>query len=217
MDLVEIAICWLTREQVVLPTHSTFGLTAESDESPDSIEVFKFVTRDKASGLPAAQQQQQQQPTSQQQHVFQQQPEYSGLEQEYKPWHMDDALASTILDHELQFADLHDRLQGISHSIENLFRELSRHGSRIQQQVERVNSDISGAMAKSQQISALENKMGEMERQLQQLRGEQKDWSGHFSQIERSLKSRHDDLLAGLPESVGNGMFLCEMRESNGG
>jgi mannose-binding lectin 1 len=176
---------------VVLPAYNFFGITAESDESPDSIEVFKFVTHNAAKD--AVVEHHQYEPKSTREGDW----EWA----EAGPDHMDDSLATTIRDQQAQFADLHDRLQSLSHSIDNLFKELTRHASRLQTRME----DLNGQLAKAQHVQQLEGRVGELDNKIQQLRSEQKDWSGHFSQIENTLKSRHDALLASFPESMSNG------------
>ena len=178
----------------MLPNHYFFGITADTQETPDSVEIFKFITQDTptAAQIPAHNEQQQQ--------LHHEEDEHWEYESDGMP-QIHDTIASSIRDQQAQFADLHDRLQVITHAIDNLFKDLTRHGSRVTTRME----DLNAQLAKIQHITQLESRIGELENKIQQMRGEQKDWTGHFQQIENSLKTRHDALLAGLPESMGDG------------
>lgn len=132
--------------------------------------------------------------------------------------HLDDALASSIRDQQAQFADLHDRLQTLSHNLDKVFVDMTKHRSHILSRVDSLN----GPLAKTQQLTALENRLHELEQRLEQkidqkfeqLRGEQKDWSGHFQTLENSLSTRHDALIASMPESMGQGEVYVFRRDT---
>ena len=122
-----------------------------------------------------------------------------------------DSEASSIKSQDAQFADLHNRLQFMSHSMDNLFRELSRSSSLAQAR----QSELQSTLLTKDHVKALEDRLQNIESLVAQLRKDvnSKDYTGHFNDIHNSLKTGHDNLLASLPDTMGHGKdFISSWR-----
>ena len=184
----------LSADQIKLPSDNNFGITAASSETPDSFEVFKFVVKTTTSyAREEPRKQKVIPPVEKAEQVI---PEASSEQ-------IKDSDASSIKSQEAQFADLHNRLQLMSHSMDNLFREVTRSSSLSQVR----QSELQSTLLTKDHMKILEDRFQNIENALAQLRKDvnSKDYTGHFNDIHSSLKTRHDNLLASLPETMGHG------------
>ena len=178
--------------KVLLPANYYFGVTAASSDTPDSFEVFKFVT-----SIPPAH--------IDRDHLTQKViPREGGKTDAETIKLLDDVLASSLKSQDMQFADLHNRLQVTGHQIENLFHELSRLTGMIQGRMEELHHEL----PKSEQVRSLESRIGALEHTVETFRNEfhQKDWTPNFNDVHSSLKARTDNLIADLPDRLAHGM-----------
>ena len=168
-----------------------FGVSAASAETPDTFEVFKFivttssaVTREEPLkdrvAPPAAQ--------KEQQASMQQMPDAPGS----SPPQISDA----------KLADLQDRLQLMSHSVDNLFREFSKFAAKADER----HSEMLQKTFSSDQLGALDRRLQAMENKVDGIKQDvgSKDYQPHFDALHNTLKSSHKNLLEGLPQSVGH-------------
>lgn len=193
---VDERLCFRS-DAILLPTDNYFGITGASSETPDSFEVFKFVTTSLSSST--------QQPLPQGQA---QQP-MGGRTSDDKagsaasiPEMMQDALASSYQSSQAQFEDLHNRIQAQGHTIENLFAEYIKSTAAMQGRIEELHSKL----ARFDQVRNLESKLSGLESDIAALRKDfqQKDYSKQFQDLHAGLKARHDDIIETLPDRIGH-------------
>ena len=182
--------------QVLLPSNNYFGITAASSETPDSFEIFKFVTSVPSSSIPQQPLREKIPPQQQQQVPIQDNSRSSSQA-------IEDALASSISSQEAQFADLHNRIQHHGHAIDIVYSEVQRTAERLQGRVEELHREL----AKMEQIRPLESRIAGLENSISALRAEfsKRDYTAQFNEIHNSLKVRHDAILSDLPEKMGHG------------
>ncbi|MCJ1446803.1 MAG: hypothetical protein MMC23_007310 [Stictis urceolatum] len=180
-------------DDILLPSDHYFGLTSTSSETPDSFEVFKFAT----SIIPG--QQQYQQPAGGQQ---QNQPPPNQYQQNQprRDYNLQDVLASTLRNQQDQFEDIHNRVQAIAHQVDTAIQEIHRTTSNVQGRMEELHHSL----ARQSSLDVLATRIQNLENQLNSVRNDQRDWTGHFNDIHSALKVRHDALLNVLPENMSN-------------
>ena len=192
-------------------------MTASSTDVPDSFEVWKFVTSDDAP-VPAADQQGRifGQPQQEQQQPVQRRETQEPTDEQgtVLTADMEDTLASSIRDQEAQFADLHNRLQMLSHSVDKFYREMVRYNGRLHSRLDRMQDkmeQLQQPLAKESQVQMLakESQVQMLEtlidNKLQQVKKEQRAWTGQFNEIQKVIQTRHDALLDSFPETFGGG------------
>lgn len=119
--------CFRT-DHVSLPSGNFFGVTSATGENPDSFEVNKFIV---STLSPPSDQQSQ--PVQQRRDQLQSDaPSLQKLDRfPGSPEAVPDRSADEIKNQVDQFADLHNRLQGLSHQIANVFGEFDTLARRI--------------------------------------------------------------------------------------
>ena len=184
--------------QVKLPSENFFGVTAASSETPDSFEIFKFIVKTTTSVTREEPKRQKLVPADDQNEASRQ----------AAPESVPDADAATFKSQQEQFADLHNRLQMMSHSIDNLYREVSKY----QNLASGRHHETQSMLATREQMTTLDGRLQSIEITLSGLRNEfrSKDYTGHFNDIHASLKARHDSLLEILPRTMGHGMSASD-------
>jgi mannose-binding lectin 1 len=117
-----------------------------------------------------------------------------------------DVLASSITSQDARFADLHNRLQTLGSTVDNIFRENVRRSNLADGQ----HQELLAALATQDQVRTLESRLQSMEASIAELRREigAKDYTGQFNDLHAGLKVRHDALLQQLPEKMTHGMTL---------
>ena len=167
-----------SRLQIKLPSGFYFGISAASADTPDSFEVYKFVTSS-ASGVTRenprrdAPSQQPPQPASN--------PGGTTSDQQ----------ASSNAQFVVQFTDLQNRIQTLSQSLDNVLREVQQLGSKS----EGRHQDLSQKVTSNEQLSSLDRRIQSIENTLQ----------GHqakFSNIQGALQQSHSTLNEGLTEQM---------------
>ncbi|KAK1066787.1 hypothetical protein LTR33_011507 [Friedmanniomyces endolithicus] len=203
--------CFRT-DRVTLPSGYHFGLTAATADNPDSFEVSKFTVSSSSpsqpqhlnhpaarSGLP---------PTLEKLDRFPGSPEA-----------VPDRPADEIKSQEDQFADLHNRLQGMTHQVANIFGEFDILQRKIEEKHEALMNALpsiaggSAASGSEQQVQPRENtaaideirrKMEGMERVLQQIQRdiEGKDYKEHINGLQMAVDGLKGGLTEHLPDTV---------------
>ena len=179
--------------QVKLPSQNYFGITAASSETPDSFEIFKFVVKTTTSVTREEPNRQKFIPSDNQNEASRQAAANS----------IPDSDAGSFKSQQEQFADLHNRLQLMSHSIDNLYREVSKYQNLAQGRHHETQTNL----ATREQMSSLDGRLQGIENSISRLSNDfrSKDYTGHFNDIHASLKARHDSLLEVLPGTMGHG------------
>jgi mannose-binding lectin 1 len=203
-------------DKISIPTGYQFGVTAATPDNPDSFEVFKMVVMadNSDSGAvrndpPKQQNQQNQQQQQQNQNQNQNQNQARGQPAQAnsnKNARNDGEYADEDPDifqtSKAQFMDLHNRLQNTNHQLSSLQRTSSRH----QQQDEKRHEDLTSLigqlradMRKLDDITALQSRIVELEKDIQGLR---KELTRKLQSTERTFKSTLNDHHSTLSEVV---------------
>ncbi|EME80799.1 uncharacterized protein MYCFIDRAFT_140548 [Pseudocercospora fijiensis CIRAD86] len=120
-------------DKIFLPAGYYFGITATTGENPDSFEITKFLVQTGAHQASTGQ------PVQQEQKMD----AFPGA-----PEAVPDRAADQIKGQEAQFADLHNRLQSMSHHMGNMFwevRELAKQMDQKHQEIMRKVENIGGS------------------------------------------------------------------------
>ncbi|KAL8807821.1 MAG: hypothetical protein Q9182_000470 [Xanthomendoza sp. 2 TL-2023] len=182
-DLFEVMIdgkrCF-SSDKIKLPSGYYFGISAASADTPDSFEVYKFVTS-AAPGITRELPRRDPSPH--------QPPPASNLGAA-KNDHGSRG-ASSDAQFASQVTDLQNRLQTLSQSLDNVFREVQQLASKS----EARHQDLSHKIGSHEQLSAMDTRIQSIENTL-------RDFSGHFSNIHSSLKDSHSTLNEGLTQHM---------------
>ncbi|KAL8705977.1 MAG: hypothetical protein Q9201_000921 [Fulgogasparrea decipioides] len=166
---------------IKLPSGYYFGISAASADTPDSFEVYKFVTstapgitrelprRDLPPQQPLA-------PASN--------PGGASSDQSSQYTASDTQFAA-------RFADLQNHIQTLSRDLDGVLRELQQLASKSEER----HQDLSHRVMSNEQLSALDRRMQSIE---DTLRGHQ----GQFSSIQGALKDSHSTLNEGLTQQM---------------
>ncbi|KAL8792735.1 MAG: hypothetical protein Q9195_004710 [Heterodermia aff. obscurata] len=173
----------LSSDKIKLPSDYYFGISAASADTPDSFEIYKFITATSSSVAreepqryqPPQQQQQQQQPNQQQQQqrMFQ------------------DTPASQYASQDAQFADLHNKLQIMAHSLDDLFGEIHK----LSFSSEGRHQEISRNVMSADQLNAMDQRIQGIEKTV-------KDYQGEFSRMHRIFENSHSNMMQNLPAQM---------------
>ncbi|KAI0481051.1 concanavalin A-like lectin/glucanase [Xylariaceae sp. FL0804] len=193
-------------DQITLPPGYHFGITAAAADNPDSFEVFKLVTMTenldaKAAGTPPPPRQQQQQGQDQ----AQAQMSYGRGNQNSAPAgdSFGDSLGDVIPDTSAdiftssaaQFADLHNRLQGMQHHLLNIHRSVGALGGRgsseqASPELGEIKELLAQNLQKLDKLESLTGDVGRLQRDVGSIRNELNNkLKDAIKNSENSLKS----------------------------
>ena len=170
--------------QIKLPSDYYFGITAASADTPDTFEVYKFVTTTSAS-IAREEPRRNQPPPAQQEHQYHQPPAY---QQQQQQQHYEDTQASRYTNQDAQFADLHNRLQIMAHAIDNIQQAVSK----LTESSEGRHQEISRNVMSGDQLNAMDQRIQGIERTV-------KDYQKEFSSLQSVFKDSHGNLMRSLP------------------
>lgn len=186
--------------KVALPSGYVFGMTAATADNPDSFEVNKFTvikTHDAPhpghfDQPPAHNQPRNEQHQQQQQHHMPNAPEQ-----------IPDRDATSIKKQEEQFADLHNRLQGLSHQVNNIFNEFDRLARDLNTKHEQILSRSSQPRGSEEAIRTMSGRIENIEHIVHGLERDlaSRDYGHHLHEL-------HQAVTEGLPGSLHQGEFL---------
>lgn len=187
--------CFSTNE-VDLPRGYYLGVTAATADNPDSFEISKVVTattsaiaRDEPMARHARQPSQQQ--THGENHRLPNAPEM-----------LADIEADAIRIQEEQFADLHNRLQGMSHQIANIFGEFEK----LSRQMNDKHNELIGKIPNSPEagLSAMSRRLETIERGIERIQRdvEGRDYKEHFSNLQQAVEGVRGGLSDTLPNNL---------------
>lgn len=184
---IDDRLCF-SSDKIKLPEGNHFGMTAATADNPDSFEVNHFVvTSSIASQSPPSH------PSTPQQHTN----KLPGA-----PEILPDQDASNLKRQEEQFADLHNRLQSISHQMTNLFGEFERISNTMQER----HNEILGKIPRSadEAMSSLSRRIEGIERtvQIMQKDVEGRDYKEHLSNLQQAVEGVRGGLSDSLPDKL---------------
>jgi lectin, mannose-binding 1 len=183
--------------KISLPPDYYFGITAASSEPPDSIEVFRLSTYSSSSTSPPSTQNQDQPPPpppqSQQQSPFTQNDNPTSDPKDTDP--------TTYSTSASQFADLHNRLQLLSHAVHNLFREISAHTAAEETRYNEILRQLPTAST----MTNLDHRIQNIEMMISALKTEVEsgDHKSQFDRIHDRLEKTSKGISEHLPEALG--------------
>ncbi|KAF1356598.1 putative lectin family integral membrane protein [Delphinella strobiligena] len=175
-------------DKVNLPPGNYFGVSAATAENPDSFELNKFVVSTTNS---ITREEPVKRPSLERLDRF---PE--------SPSALPDTDASTISNQAEQFADLHNRLQGMTHQIANIFGEFDK----LSQLLNEKHNQIVGSIPPSSgdAISALSRRLENIERTVQTIQRdvEGRDYKEHLNNLQQAVEGVRGGLTDNLPDSI---------------
>ncbi|KAL8986057.1 MAG: hypothetical protein Q9205_000400 [Flavoplaca limonia] len=167
-------------DKIKLPAGYYFGISAASADTPDSFEVYKFVTSTAAGvtrELPNRDPPSQPPPPASN-------PGSPANDQSSRHTSSDAQFA-------VRFTDLQNRLERLSQSLDNVFREVQQLASKSESR----HQDLSHKGMPNEQLSAMDKRIQSIESTLQ-------SHTGQFSNIQSSLRDSHSTLNQGLTEHM---------------
>ncbi|KAL8738569.1 MAG: hypothetical protein Q9181_000676 [Wetmoreana brouardii] len=168
-------------DKIKLPSGYYFGISAASADTPDSFEVYKFVTST-APGI--TRELPRRDPPPQQPPAPASNPGGASSDQSSRYTPSDTQLAA-------RFTDLQNHIQTLSRDLDGVLREVQQLASNS----EARHQDLSHRVISNEQLSALDRRMQSIE---DTLRGHQ----GQFSSIQGALKDSHSTLNEGLTQQM---------------
>ena len=187
--------------KISLPSGYYFGLTAATADQPDSFEVHKFLV---STNVPQGQENVVKGPPPPQQQPPQQPPQLQKLDRlPSAPEAVPDKVAEDVKGQDAQFADLHNRLQGLTHQVANIFGEFEQLGRKLDER----HNQIMGGMPNvpHDKIDTLSRRLETIERNLEQVKRdvEGKDYRENLNQLDQAIKSIQGGLTDNLPDTIG--------------
>ncbi|GAB7352626.1 hypothetical protein MBLNU459_g2999t1 [Dothideomycetes sp. NU459] len=196
-------ICF-SSDKVSLPPGYYFGLSSATSENPDSFEINKFVVSTTSSIA-------REEP--------QKRPQLEKLDRlPSAPEQLPDTDASSIKSQDEQFADLHNRLQGMTHQIANIFGEFDRLARTLDQRHNELLNSRSSDSGSAQQppppppaaapnndaLVSLSRRLENIERVVQTIQKdvEGKDYREHFDSLQQAVAGVQGGLSEHLPNTI---------------
>ncbi|RMY97180.1 hypothetical protein D0864_04892 [Hortaea werneckii] len=200
--------CFRT-DRVSLPFNYFFGITAATSDNPDSFEISKFAV---SGGGTNQQQQQQQQPIGgggdNNQPPLQKLDRFPG-----SPEALPDRSADEIRNQNEQFADLHNRLQGMTHQVANVFAEFDQLTKRLDDKHQQVMDSVrslqpaSGGPSNFEKdlLQDLKRKVDGIEKVVQQVQRdvESRDYRQHMNDLQMAVDNVKGSITDHLPDTLG--------------
>lgn len=193
--LIDERECFRT-DKASLPSGYYFGITAATAENPDSFEVMKFVVSTASpstpqhlnnpaarAGLP---------PTLERLDKFPGAPEA-----------VPDKDATEVKGQDEQFADLHNRLQGLTHQLADMFGQFDAISRKIDEKHEDTKRNAPASFpidrldSLSRRIEDIEQRVNEIKRDV-----EGRDYHQRLSELHSTMEGLKGGLTEGLPENI---------------
>lgn len=196
---VDDRVCFSTN-RIDLPPNYHFGITAATAESPDSFEIYKFIASQASAGGPTHQKG----PP-----VRQQQPGGSLADKlnilPGSPEALPDTDADSLKSQNEQFADLHNRLQGLTHQVADMYALFDIIGKKIDERHQEISNSISQQGNPRDILDRLDRRIENIERNVDRVLKdvESKDYGSHLSELQATINSVKGGLTDGLPATLG--------------
>jgi lectin, mannose-binding 1 len=115
-----------------------------------------------------------------------------------------------------QFADLHNRLQGMNHHVTTIFRSVSRHAQmseRRHMEMSKMIDDLKTELRRFDSINDLQNKITNLEKEIRSLRSEMSQKVKDSEHAVKSFVSDHhsvlsDNIASNAPPGHGRLIFI---------
>nr|POE48073.1 protein emp47 [Quercus suber] len=187
-------------DRISLPSDYFFGITGATSENPDSFEVNKFLVSSATSTqsqAPPRMQPPSDGPSLQKLDRFPGSPEA-----------LQDRAADEIKNQADQFADLHNRLQGLSHQIANMFYEFDALARRIDDKHNELRTTF--PEFPTERLDTINRRIEGLEQSVRSVQQnvESKDYRPLFEDMKRDLAKVHGGLSSSIPEMTEKCKFL---------
>lgn len=181
-------------DKISLPPGYYFGITAASSEPADSFEVFKFSTYYSSSNSPP---QTQNQPPSSPPAEERSQPRTNNDAAAAEPKDSDPSIFTSS---QAQFADLHNRLQRVSHAVHSLIREMAAHTNTEEARY----NDILKQLPSAATMTNLDHRVQNIEMMISALKRdfESGDHKTQFDLLHEKLNRAQVGISEHLPEAL---------------
>ena len=166
-----------------MPPDYYFGLTAASAETADSFEVYKFSLFTSRSI------------TREEPHRAQPPPVGQPEHRENSPPPPQTQAPPTALS-DAQFEDLHNRLQAMAQSIDNIVQEFKQLADRSEGRHQELSRKIIAA-----------DRLNSMDQRLQGIEKNVREYQGQFSSLQNTLRDSHSSLVEGLPKHMSDSIY----------
>lgn len=167
-------------DKIRLPSGYYFGVSAASADTPDSFELYKFVTSS-APGI--TRELPKRDPPSQQAPPPASNPGGQINDQ--------GSQASSNAQFAVQFTNLQNRIQALSQSLDNVLREVQQLSTKSDAR----HQDLSHRVTSNEQLNSMNQRIQSIETTLQ-------GYQGQFSSIHGVLKDSHSTLNEGLTQHM---------------
>jgi mannose-binding lectin 1 len=228
---IDDQICFSTPE-VQMPPGYYFGVSATTPDVPDSFEIFKLeVTTGGDAPPPAAEHHQQQNHLADSHiadHFASHEPhheaEHHSIDFAGSPEVLPDVDADTITKQDDQFADLHNRLQGMTHLISNIYVQMGalrentkEHHETQKEHLKTQNERLQNIQGSKETglpsetvntINRLSERLDNIERLLQAAQREQDNSRSAMSRLQTAVDQMHGGISEHLPEKIGHRKFF---------
>jgi mannose-binding lectin 1 len=195
--------------RISLPSGYHFGITAATAESPDSFEIYKFAVSSSShtsstnhdKGPPV---QNERPPTLQKLTQLPGSPEV-----------LPDTLAESIKSQTEQFADLHNRLQGLTHQIADMYSLFEVMGRKIDERHQELAVSIVQHGSSRDMIERMDHRIEELERTAGRILRdvESKDYRVHLNELREAVDNVKGGMTDHLPDKLGQSklsfLYFC--------
>jgi mannose-binding lectin 1 len=225
---VDDQICFSTPE-IQMPSGYYFGVTATTTDTPDSFEVFKLGVST-GGDTPPPQEHHHQQNQQNQQGKYHVGDHHTGGHHsedhhasESAPHHLDefpgspevlpDVDADTITKEGEQFADLHNRLQGMTHLVANMYVDLralregqkEHHEAQMEHMQNIQGSRETGLPVETvNTINRLSERLANIERMMETAQRDRENARNAVARLQSAVDQMHGGISEHLPEKIGH-------------
>jgi mannose-binding lectin 1 len=197
---IDDRVCFSTN-RIDLPSNYFFGITAATSESPDSFEIYKFIASSASNqggeyhtGPPVRQHR----PNSDKLNILPGSPEV-----------LPDTDAESLKTQSEQFNDLHNRLQGLTHQIADIYALFDIIGKKIDERHQEIAASVVQQSVPRDTLDRLDRRIENIERNVDRvLRDvESKDYRVHLTELQSTMDSVKGGLTEHLPATLGQSEF----------
>lgn len=183
-------------DKISLPSGYYFGLTAATSDQPDSFEIYQALI---STNIPHTHDSVLKGGAPPQRPQLQKLDRFPGA-----PEAVPDKPADDVKGQQEQFADLHNRLQGLTHQVANIFVEFDALSRKFDER----HNELMGGMPNvpHDKIDNLGRRLETIERNLDQVKRdvEGKDYREHLDQLKQAVESVRGGIADNLPDTIGN-------------
>jgi len=193
---IDDRVCFSTN-RIDLPSNYFFGITAATSESPDSFEIYKFIASaasnrggEYQSGPPVRQHR----PDSEKLNILPGSPEV-----------LPDSDAESLKSQNEQFTDLHNRLQGLTHQVADMYALFDIIGKKIDERHQEIAASVVQHSVSRDVLDRLDRRIENIERNVDRVLKdvESKDYRVHLTELQSTIDSVKGGLTDHLPATLG--------------